>query len=115
MKKIEYKRVGDYEYPTLELNESKPIGKYGMMKKQYMKSHDQGVYFSLLSSGKLNDYLVEIDNEVNHFYDTMLVSYQHQYNINEELKERDQMKWIQEMNCIHHMICLLYTSDAADD
>ena len=56
MKKIEYKRVGDYEYPTLELNESKPIGKYGMMKKQYMKSHDQGVYFSLLSSGKLNDY-----------------------------------------------------------
>lgn len=58
----------------------------------------------MLSSGKLNDYLAEIDNEVNHFYDTMLVSYQHQYNINEELKERDQMKWIQEMNCIHHMI-----------
>ena len=74
------------------------------MKRDYLKKHDAGVYFSLLATNKLNDYLVDIDKEANAMYDRLIMQYQELYHVNEQLKATNQMRWVQEMNNIKSMV-----------
>lgn len=104
MKKVKYSKVGDYYIPNVKLPESKPIGKYGMMKRDYLKKHDAGVYCSLLATDKLNEYLEDIDKEANAMYDRLIMQYQELYHVNDQLKATNQMKWVQEMNNIKSMV-----------
>ena len=82
---LTYTRNGDYLFPDLRLEDADlPIGKYGLLRKRYLKEHKRGWYSSLLLTGKLNLYLAEIDRE----------------GVTEALKAADQMEWVHRMNNI---------------
>lgn len=61
------------------------------------------MYTNMLLSGELFDYLQTFDDEVNDLYKCMIEQYKIKWNITEELKEKGQMKWVQEMNNIHNV------------
>jgi hypothetical protein len=90
----------DLYYPDLELPEGTdyPIGKYGHMRWQYLKDHRHGQYMNLLFSGKLNEYLHEIDEECHDMMDRLVEQMKLGAGITEELKAVDQMKWVGLMN-----------------
>ena len=97
--KIKYHKVGDYYYPNLEINKDKVhLSKYGRMKLIFMKEYQKGLYFKLLSTNELNNYLQTIDVEASELYDQLLVDFKKKRNITGNMKEKNQMLWIQEMN-----------------
>ncbi len=112
-----YTKVGDYYIPNLTVPECKPIGKYGMLCRTYLKNHRKAFYNTLFISGKLNDYLADIDRQANKLKDNLLPKYQKLYGVTEQLKAENQMKWVQMMNTITHQIDevilneLIYQSD----
>lgn len=108
--KIEYHKVGDYYYPNLTTKQAKvSLSKYGRMRMRYLKQHQYGLYFKLLSNGELYSHLEEVDKQANDLYDKLLIDFKNKRNITEALKEKNQMQWVQEMNnidtCINEVIC----------
>lgn len=101
---ITYTKVGDYYYPDLYVEEGQPLSKYGRTKARYLKENQKALYTSLLMSGELNSYLSMIDDEAIKLHDQLVVDYQRQRNITEDLKGKDQMRWVQEMNNIENCI-----------
>ncbi|NDO20360.1 TnpV protein [Lachnospiraceae bacterium MD329] len=112
-----YTKVGDYYIPNLTVLKCKPVGKYGMMCSTYLKNHLRVFYNTLFISGKLNDYLVDIDRQANELKDNLLPKYKERYGITEQLKSENQIEWVQRMNTISHQIDevilneLIYQSD----
>ena len=74
------------------------IGKYGWMHLDYIKSHRRGRYTTLLTEGKLNARLHEIDLEANEMLDTIIPRLATERGIDENLKARDMLRWVAEMN-----------------
>ena len=74
MSELTYSRCGDYYIPNLKLSEQPdtPIGKYGRMRRRYLKEHRPGLYSSLILSEKLYPHLLEIDRAAQEQMDTML-------------------------------------------
>ena len=99
MKEIEYIQVGDYQLPNLKVEEIH-LNRFGRAKLDYLKKHDYGLYFKLLSKNELNDYLLEVQKEADDLYDRLVEEYKIRWNVTEELKQNDQMKWVQMMNNI---------------
>jgi len=106
-----YLRNGDYLFPSLLLEvEEQPIGKYGLLRKSYLKEHKRGWYSSLLLTGKLDKHLAEIDHSCNERIELImnqLVMNQLVMNqlaqresVTEALKATDQMTWVARMNSI---------------
>jgi len=90
-------------YPDLYLPEETeyPIGKYGMMRRTYLKEHRKGMYLELVLAGKLNEHLHQIDEECHQMMDDRLVEQmKEQQGVTEELKMQDQMAWVGKMNNI---------------
>lgn len=106
MKEIKYVKIDGILYPDLKLAPQKEIhlSHFGRMKLKYLKEHRRVQYTNLLISGKLNDYLQEFDDEMNELYDRLIEKYKVKWNITEELKEKNQMKWVQEMNNVKNSI-----------
>lgn len=102
MSEITYTQVGDYLMPDLTLgDEPQPsYGKYGMLRKWYLKEHCRGMYSSLLLSGKLNIHLAEVDETVHDFIFRLVKEMAAKQRVNEALKARDQMAWVGAMNII---------------
>lgn len=101
---IEYTKVGDYYFPKVKENQQIQLSKYGRMKLNYLKEYQKGLYFKLLSTNQLNSYLQDIEKKANDMNERLLIDFKKQRGITEELKEKDQMKWIQEMNNIQNCI-----------
>lgn len=99
MKEIEYIQVGDYQLPNLKVEEMH-LNRFGRAKLDYLKKHDYLLYFKLLSKNELNDYLLKVQKEADDLYDRLVEEYKTKWNITEELKQNDQMKWVQMMNNI---------------
>ena len=99
MKKIEYIQVGDYQLPNLKVEEMH-LNRFGRAKLDYLKKHDYLLYFKLLSKNELNDYLLKVQKEADDLYDRLVEEYKTKWNVTEELKQNDQMKWVQMMNNI---------------
>lgn len=99
MKKIEYIQVGDYQLPNLKVEEMH-LNRFGRAKLDYLKKRDYGLYFKLLSKNELNDYLLKVQKEADDLYDRLVEEYKIRWNVTEELKQNDQMKWVQMMNNI---------------
>lgn len=99
MKKIEYVQVGDYKLPNLKVEEMH-LNRFGSAKLDYLKKHDYGLYFKLLSKNELNDYLLKVQKEADDLYERLVEEYKIKWNVTEELKQKDQMKWVQMMNNI---------------
>ena len=100
--KIEYIKQGDYLIPNLKVNEQKNIniGKYGLLRLNYMKKEKLGLYFDLLVNDKLNEYLHNIDIIVIEKVQKLINELSEKENITEELKNSNQMLWIGKMNNI---------------
>ncbi len=102
MTEITYTRNGDYFIPDIVLKkkEYKPLGKYGRMRKDYLKNHRPALWNRFLLKDKLDDHLHEIDSEAQIRFDTLLPLYCERFDVTEELKATDQMEWVRRMNNI---------------
>ena len=89
-------------YPDLlPPSEDEPhYGKYGRMRRTYLKEHHEGLYTGLLLTGKLNAHQNEIDETAHARIELMIRQMAKNQGVNEELKARDQMKWVGAMNNI---------------
>ena len=98
---MSYTLHGDYYLPDLVLREEEPIyGKYGMLRKQFLKEHRSARYQYMLLTGKLNEHLNQIDQEAREQVETLMEQMTEKQGVTEELKVQDQMKWVRLMNNI---------------
>ena len=97
---ITYELRGEQYYPLLELPEQKEVGKYGRLHLEYLKEHCKGRYTNLLSEGTLNQRLYEIDVEAKTIVETIISRLATERGIDENLKARDMLSWVAEMNNI---------------
>lgn len=97
---LTYRKVGDYFVPNFEIPESPKIGKYGMLRRSYLRKHKTGYYMGLQLSGKLDRHLAEIDQQVKEMMDHLVFQMVKALGVTEELKARDQLKWVGMMNNI---------------
>ena len=97
---INYELRGEQYYPLLELPEQKEIGKYARLHLEYLKEHRKGRYTNLLSEGTLNQNLYEIDVEAKQMLEIIITRLAAERGIDENLKARDMLHWVAEMNNI---------------
>ena len=99
---ITYSQCGDYLIPNLVLaeEEQQPVGKFGRMRKRYLKEHQPVGYYNLLLSGKLNQHLAEIDQTCMDRIELIAQQMKVQQGATEALKATDQMEWVRRMNSI---------------
>ena len=99
---IKYELKGEQYYPMLEIAEQKEhkIGKYGLIHCDYIKQHKRGSYTTLLTEGRLNTHLHEIDVQANEMVEAIVANLARERGIDEELKASDALKWVAEMNNI---------------
>ena len=99
---ISYTKNGDYLLPDLILEDKErfSIGKYGLLRLNYIKKYKLGLYFDLLVNDKLNEYLHNIDTIVMEKVQKLIKELAEKENITEELKSNNQMLWIGKMNNI---------------
>ena len=97
---LTYTMNGDYQIPDLKLTEQpeKPLGKYGRMRKAYLKDHRPLIYNQLLLTEKLYPHLLEIDETANSRLEQMMPQLAAAAGATEQLKARDPMKWVGLMN-----------------
>ena len=99
--KVEYIKQGDYLIPNLKLNKQKNIniGKYGLLRLNYLKEHNKALYTTLLIQDKLTDYLISVDKECNDRFNLLMKQYKEKdIRLSEKNKEINQMEWIKLMN-----------------
>ena len=99
---IKYDLRGEQYYPMLEISEQKEykIGKYGLLHRDYIKQHKRGTYTTLLTEGRLNAHLHEINVQANEMIEAIIANLARERGIDEELKASDALKWVAEMNNI---------------
>ena len=98
---LSYTLHGDYYLPDLVLNEEEPTyGKYGMLRKQFLKEYRSARYQYLLLIGKLTEHLNQIDQEARKQVEMLTEQMVKKQGVTEELKAQDQMKWVRLMNNI---------------
>ena len=98
---LSYTLHGDYYLPDLEINEEKPTyGKYGIMRKQFLKEHRSARYQYLVLTGKLTEHLNQVDKEAREKVEMVMEQMAEQWGVTDELKMQDQMEWVRRMNNI---------------
>ena len=98
---LNYTLHGDYYLPDLEINEEEPTyGKYGIMRKQFLKDHRSARYQYLVLTGKLTEHLNQVDKEVREKVEKLVEQMAEQWGVTEELKMQDQMEWVRRKNNI---------------
>ncbi len=102
MSKLTYIRCGDYDIPNLKLSEQPEtsIGKYGRMRKTYLKEHRPILYNQMLLSEKLYPHLLEIDETAQSRLEQMMPQLAKEAGATEDLKASDPMKWVGLMNTL---------------
>ena len=97
-----YTQVGDYLLPDLELpqEEQQPIGVWGQRHRRYLKEHRRATYATLLTGGKLNDYLADIDRQAEKLFSRLVKQMAEAEGVTETLKAANQMEWVGRMNSI---------------
>ena len=117
-----YTRVGDVLLPILSIGEAeqRTIGKYGRMRKCYLKEQHPVVFSELLLSGKLYPHLLEIDEACQGRIELLVLQMAKREGMTEQLKATDQMEWVRRMNSIRSraeeivLHELVYTEEAED-
>ena len=97
-----YELQGDYYIPCLKLSEEEqqPIGVWGQRHLRYIKQHRKVLYFNLLTSGKLNGYLADIDKQAEDVLSRLVKQMAEREGVTEKLKADNQMEWVARMNNI---------------
>ena len=100
---MQYIRMGDYFIPDLELpQESRPIGRWGRMRREYLREHKPIQYNCLLLSGKLWTYLADLNEQAQDRLDRIIEQMKTDEGISEALKASDPMAWVGAMNNIRN-------------
>lgn len=100
---INYRRVGDYNIPNLTLPPEEAninLGKWGMLHKDYLLKYKKVVFMTLLAEGKLWQYLSDIDIQAQQMFDTLVEQMKQTEGVTEQLKEGNQLEWVQRMGNI---------------
>ncbi len=97
---LTYDLVGDYYYPRLAVPEEPEgdIGRFGRMRKRFLKEHRKGVFAELLLTNTLHYYLVEVNNDALTMIERVTDQLAKAEGVTEDLKARDQLEWIRAMN-----------------
>ena len=109
-----YVRQGDYFVPCLTLpaeKENKPIGVWGQRHKRYLQEHKRATYTTLLTSGKLNSYLADINEQAEELFSRLVKQMAEREGVTEALKAENQMLWVQKINNIRNRAMeIVYTN-----
>ena len=99
---IRYTLHGDYYLPDLVLpaEKEKPIGVWGRRHLHYLKEHKRLVYLNLLTNGRLNEYLVSVDEQAEDMFSRLVKEYADRQGVTERLKAENQLEWIGRMGNI---------------
>ena len=98
-----YTQQGDYVLPNLILlAENQPIGIWGQWHARYLKQHHRILYYNLLTSGKLNTHLAEIDQQAEEIFFRLIKQMANREGVTEQLKAKNQMEWVRRMNNIRN-------------
>ena len=102
MTEITYTRQGDYNLPNLLPPQEEPVphGKYALLRKKFLKEHRRVTYTNLLTSGKLNSHLAEIQQTAQRRMEQIVAQMAKAQGVTEELKASDPMKWVGLMNTL---------------
>ena len=109
-----YMQVGDYMLPDLlpaEEEKKTNIGVWAMRHKRYLKQNHKVRYYNLLTSGKLNSYLADVEQQAQDLFLRLVKELAEQGNVTEELKSTDMMLWVQKMNNIRNRATEIVNAD----
>ena len=100
MSEITYSRQGDYLIPdlTLPTEPELPLGRYALMHRDYLEKHKRVTYLNLLTSGRLNGHLHEVEQTALQRLELLTKQLSAEQGVTEELKASDQMKWVKMMS-----------------
>ena len=100
---LEYTKVGDYYLPNLYYpEETRPIGLWGMLRKEYLKEHKSGTYTYLLLTGRLDSYLADLNEQAQERFDLIEAQMRSAEGVTEELKRQNPMEWVRHCNNIRN-------------
>ena len=100
-----YTQQGDYLLPNLTLpaeKETGNIGVWALRHKRYLKHHHKVLYYNLLTSGKLDSHLADVEEQAQDLFSRLVKEYAEKEGITEQLKSTDQMKWVGKMSAIRN-------------
>ena len=109
-----YTQVGDYMLPDLlpaEEEKETNIGVWEMRNKRYLKQNHKVFYYNLLTSGKLNSYLADIEQQAQDLFSRLVKDLAEKENVTENLKATDQMLWVRKMNNIRNRATEIVNAD----
>ena len=109
-----YTQVGDYMLPDLlpaEEEKEANIGVWEMRHKRYLKQNHKVLYYNLLTSGKLNSYLIDIEQQAQDLFSRLVKDLAEKENVTENLKATDQMLWVRKMNNIRNRATEIVNAD----
>lgn len=99
---ITYMLVGDYYLPNLDAPESPKVGRWGMLRFNYLRKHREALYTIMLMENTLNPHLEEIDRQAQEIEQQLISQLAQQEDITEQLKAENQMEWVARMNNIRN-------------
>lgn len=102
-----YTQVGDYYLPDLKLSEKEKqanIGVWGQRHKRYLKEHRKATYAALFTSGRLNSYLADIDEQAEEMFSRLVKQMAEHEDVTEQLKASNQLEWVRRMNNIRSRV-----------
>ena len=101
-----YTLQGDYYLPnlTLPIEENKPIGIWGQRHLRYIREHKKALYTNLLTSGRLQSYLADVEEQAQKLFDRLMKQRAEREGITETLKADNQMEWVQRMNALRSAV-----------
>ena len=109
---LKYELVGDYYFIAGdEEPEERPVGIWGQRHLRYLKQHRRTVYAELLTSGKLNDYLVDLNEQAEDMFSRLVKELAEKECITEALKAENQMLWVQRMNAVRETALEIVNQD----
>ena len=96
---LNYTLQGDYYFPELIIKkEETTYGKYGILRKNYLKEHKSGYYQYLILTGKLTEHLNQIDKEAGEQVEILVRQMAARYGVTEKMREENWMEWVRRMN-----------------
>ena len=111
---IQYRQVGDYNIPNLILPPEEAnvrLGKWGMLHKDYLMKHKKVLFTTLLTQGKLYQHCAEIENQAQQMFDVLVKQMKDAEGVTEQLKEDNQLEWLQKVNNICNRVTEIITAE----